>query len=100
MSRFPFSIRYIYIVDYFLAFKRRGWVFGAVLRCIVGCVYVVCSHFNNVNVLMYVQLGKENPQNSQRKCVFTENLKAEYLFINEYQHEEKCSVPYANHYSL
>jgi hypothetical protein len=60
MHRFPI-IRYIFIVDYFLAFKYRGPAFSAVSRRIVGSVCVVCSQCNNVNVLMYVQLGKENP---------------------------------------
>jgi hypothetical protein len=60
MHRFPI-IRYISIVDYFLVFEYRGPVFSAVLRRIVGSVCVVCSRCKNVIILMYVQLGKENP---------------------------------------
>jgi hypothetical protein len=59
MHRFPI-IRYIYIVDYFLAFQYRGPVLPAVSRRTVRSVCVVCSHCKNVIVLMYVQLGKEN----------------------------------------
>jgi hypothetical protein len=35
--------------------------FSAVSRHIVGSVCVVYSHCKNMNILMYIQLGKENP---------------------------------------
>jgi hypothetical protein len=88
MHRFPI-IHYISIVDYFLAFKYWGQTFSVVSRHIVGSVCVMCSLCKNVNILMCVQLGKENPYKCWKESVFTENLKAEYLFISKDQHAGK-----------
>jgi hypothetical protein len=54
-----------------------------------------CGYCKKVNILKYYAvMGKEKPIKMSKKLVFTENLKAEYLFLKEDQQVRKvfCSM--------